>query len=243
MQHFAHGVVGSVVGKADDNKVIERLESGQRVICYVMTGSQAFKDKANQLSRVLLAMLDNLAGRLNASGMKLPYPLRVHVDEAYTAMYHGIESLFDKGRSTGIGLVFYHQSIGQFVEAVGENLTETIFDNINTFFVMRVKKDETQEFAAKMAGQRLGALPTFSADGHAGMFPNEGFRIPPDRFTDFPMRVGLFVRQNAIGENSSKLAYILKTPDVKEPKIKVTPQDLRSVTNEREIVELLKRYV
>ena len=241
--NFAHGVIGNIVGKADDNKVIERLESGKRVICYVMTGSQTFQDKANQLSRVLLAMLNNLAGRLNASGIKLPYPLRVHIDEAYTAMFHGIEHLFDKGRSTGIGLVLYHQSIGQFEEAVGENLTKVILDNINTFFIMRVKKEETQMFAARQTGRKLSALPTFSVEGHAGMFPNEDFRIPVEKFEDLPPRLGLLIRTNAMNEDASKVVYLLKTPEVKEPKIKVVPQDLRAVGNEEEIVELLKKYI
>jgi hypothetical protein len=244
VSNFAHGVVGSIVGKADDNKVIERLESGKRVICYVMTGSQVFQDKANQLSRVLLAMINNLAGRLNVSGMKLDPPLRIHIDEAYTALYHGIEHLFDKGRSTGIGLVLYHQSIGQFEEAVGRNLTKVILDNINTFFIMRVKKEETQMFAARQTGKKLAGLPTFSVEGHAGMFPNEDFRVPVESFEDLPPRVGVLIRTNAFNEDSSKVVHLLKTPEVKKPKIRVVPQDLRaSADMEKEIVELLKKYV
>jgi len=243
VSNFAHGVVGSIVGKSRTNEVIERLESGKRVICYVMTGAQTFSDKANQLSRVLLAMINSLAGRLNASGMKLPYPLRIHIDEAYTAMFHGIEHLFDKGRSTGIGLIMYHQSIGQFEEAVGPNLTKVILDNINTFFIMRVKKQETQEFAARQTGKMFAGLPTFNIDGHAGMFPNEDFRIPAEKFEDLPPRIGVLIRTNAFNEESSKVIHLLKTPLIKEPKIKVKPQDLRSVSNEEEIVELLRKYV
>jgi hypothetical protein len=235
--------VGRIVGKADDNRVIERLESGKRVICYVMTGAQTFSDKANQLSRVLLAMINNLAGRLNASGVKLPYPLRIHIDEAYTAMFHGIEHLFDKGRSTGIGLVMYHQSVGQFEEAVGANLTKVILDNINTFFIMRVQKEETQEFAARQTGRRLTALPTFSAEGHAGMFPNEDFRIPADKLADLPKRMGVLIRTNAMNEEFSKVVHLIKTPLIKEPKIKVVPQDLRAVGNDQSVVELLMKYV
>ena len=241
--NFAHGVVGSIVGKSDDNLVIERLESGKRVICYVMTGAQTFKDKANQLSRVLLAMINNLAGRLNTSGMKLPYPLRIHVDEAYTALYHGIEHLFDKARSTGIGLVMYHQSIGQYVEAVGEQLTQTIMDNINTFFFMRVTKEETQRFASRMTGMRFAALPTFSVDGHAGMFPNETFRIPPEAFSDLPARMGILVRTNARDEEYSKVVDLIKTPRIKPPKFRVRAEDLRAVQDEEKIVNLLKNYI
>ena len=241
--NFAHGVVGSIVGKSDDNLVIERLESGKRVICYVMTGAQNFKDKANQLSRVLLAMINNLAGRLNASGVKLPYPLRIHVDEAYTALYHGIEHLFDKARSTGIGLVMYHQSLGQYIEAVGERLTQTIMDNINTFLFMRVTKEETQKFASRMTGMRFTALPTFSVDGHAGMFPNETFRIPPEAFSDLPARVGILVRTNVQDEGYSKVVDLIKTPRIKPPKIRVKPEDLRAVRDEERIVNLLKNYI
>ncbi|WP_457569131.1 type IV secretory system conjugative DNA transfer family protein [Desulfurobacterium sp.] len=243
LANFSHGVIGNIVGKSDDNLVIERLESGKPVICYVMTGAQTFKDKANQLSRVLLAMIDNMAGRLNASGVKLDPPLRIHIDEAYTAMYHGIEHLFDKGRSTGIGLTCYHQSIGQYVEAVGEKLTETIFDNINTFFIMNVGKDDTRRFAAELTGKKLTALPTFSVEGHASMFPNEGWRIPPERFTELPPRVGVLIRKRALNEDTLRAAYVIKTPRVDRPQFTIKPQDLRSTQNEKEIIELLKRYI
>lgn len=238
VSNFSHGLIGKIVGKADDNLVIERLESGKPVVCYVMTGAQTFLDKANQLSRVLLAMINNMAGRLNASGVKLNPPLRIHVDEAYTALFHGIEHLFDKARSTGIGMVMYHQSIAQYYEAVGKELADSILDNINTYFIMRVNKRETQEFAARMTGYKLSALPTFSVEGHAGMFPDQVFRIQPEFFSEFPPRIGMLVRNGA--KEGTKVVDLLRTPLIKPPKFKVEPERLLSVSEESRIVEILK---
>ena len=137
----------------------------------------------------------------------------------------------------------YHQSIGQYVEAVGEQLTQTIMDNVNTFFFMRVTKEETQKFASRMTGMRFAALPTFSVDGHAGMFPNETFRIPPEAFSDLPARMGILVRTNARDEVYSKVVDLIKTPRIKPPKFRVRAEDLRAVQDEERIVNLLKNYI
>ena len=90
------GNLGKIIGKADANPFIKRLEESKPIILIVTLGSMLTTKAAYTAGKVIVSMVQSFVGRRFASDRKITPPLVLHIDEAQSVLYHGIEEMFAK---------------------------------------------------------------------------------------------------------------------------------------------------
>jgi len=137
---------GKIIGKAENNEFIKRLEEGRGVIMICNTGSMLARRTAHIIGKVIVSMIQSMAGRFFASGRKLEPPLALYLDEGHNVLYWGIEDFFSKAGGAGVYINFFTQSMAQISEILSEASTASIMDNINTWIFMRVNHNDTAKY-------------------------------------------------------------------------------------------------
>lgn len=173
------GNIGKVVGTADANKFISRLEAGKKVIVVVQLGSLLTRKAAYTAGKVVVSMLQGLIGRLLASGKVLTPPLALHMDEAQSILYQGIEELFAKAGGANLYIHGYSQSISQLYDTVGQDKARTILDNCNTKIFMRVPDADTAQYVSDHLGEGKIFSPIIGLGGQLSIRETEDLRIRP----------------------------------------------------------------
>ncbi|HEM55907.1 MAG TPA: hypothetical protein ENO30_03995, partial [Thermodesulfobium narugense] len=205
------GRVGSVVGSSLENDFMYRIMHGKGVVMLVETGSMLSKYTASVISRMVLSNLTTFAGQYYAERKKFPRPVKVHVDEFYTALFDGIENLFDKGREVGISMNVYFQSVSQLYAELPKEKADIVMDTINNYVLFRVKSPETAEYFAQMIGKGKQFLTNVHSDGSLSMIEREDWIVLPGDFLRLPDRTFIFISS---GENA---VYKGKTVDIPDP--------------------------
>ena len=155
LNELSSGNIGAIIGKAESNRFIERLESGKRVILVVHTGSMITREAGATLGKVLLSMIQSFVGRVYLSGKQRVSPgLAIYIDEAQSLFYQGVEDLFAKAGSADVMVHAFAQSVNQLYAAVGEEFAKSILDNTNTKIFMRCSDPETSEYVVQHFGTR-----------------------------------------------------------------------------------------
>lgn len=156
---------GRIIGKTYTNEFVKRFEEGRGVILVCNTGSLLSRRTAHIIGRVLLSMVQSTVGRFFASGKTLKPSLCVYVDEGHNVLYKGIQELFNKGGGAGVWLHFFTQSIAQIQEEIGDEASQSILDNINTWVFMRVNHEKTSKFVEESTPLKNLQQPILSLSG------------------------------------------------------------------------------
>jgi len=155
LNELSSGNIGAIIGKAESNRFIERLEAGERVILVVHTGSMITREAGATLGKVLLSMIQSFVGRVYLSGKQRVSPgLSIYIDEAQSLFYRGVEDLFAKAGSADVMVHAFAQSVNQLYAAVGEDFAKSILDNTNTKLFMRCSDPETSDYVVQHFGTR-----------------------------------------------------------------------------------------
>jgi hypothetical protein len=165
LMELTTGNVGMIIGCADENRFIKRLEAGQTVIMVVQLGALLTKQAAYTTGKVIISMIQSLVGRVLATGNVLNPPLALHIDEASSLLYNGIEELWAKGGGANLYIHGYAQSVSQLFDAVGEDKAHVILDNCNTKFYMRVPDEKTAHYVTEHLGLAKRFSPIMSLGG------------------------------------------------------------------------------
>jgi len=159
------GNVGKIIGRAQSNQFIQRLEQNRRVILIVQTGSLLTRKTAHIVARVLISMIQSFIGRRYASGRTVSPPLAIYLDEASNLMYIGIDELFNKAGGAGAWVHAFTQSISDLEAEIGRPFAKKILDNTNTKVFMRVNDPATAEYVAHYSGEQKRFSPLLSLGG------------------------------------------------------------------------------
>lgn len=159
------GNFGKIIGFAKDNRLINRLERGEGVIFVAQLASMLNDQAAATSGRVLMNMIKNLVGRFYVTKRKFTSPLSVHVDEAQSVFYPGVEELFAKAGSANVMMSCYAQSIAQYRSVLGEDLTVALLDNCNTQMYMKANDLTTSEYVSERIGSYKRNAPTMKLGG------------------------------------------------------------------------------
>ena len=159
------GNVGKIIGRAQSNRFIKRLEQNKRVILIVQTGSLLTRKTAHIVARVLISMIQSFIGRRYASGRTVSPPLAIYLDEASNLMYIGIDELFNKAGGAGAWVHAFTQSISDLEAEIGRPFAKKILDNTNTKVFMRVNDPTTAEYVADYSGEQKRFSPLLSLGG------------------------------------------------------------------------------
>lgn len=163
LNELSSGNIGAIVGKADSNRFIERLERGEQVILVVHTGSMITREAGATLGKVILSMIHSFIGRVYLSNrQRVSPPLAIYIDEAQSLFYQGIDDLFAKAGSADVMVHAFAQSVNQLYAAIGEEFAKSILDNTNTKIFMRCADAETSEYVVRHFGVRNVLTGIFS---------------------------------------------------------------------------------
>jgi hypothetical protein len=152
LMQLTQGNTGRIIGSEVQNTFIDRLENDKSVILYVQTGSLLTKQVSYTLARVIVSMIQSLAGRLYVANKKLSKPLSVYMDEFSNVVYMGIEDLFNKAGGANIFLHGFTQNFADIVAEVGQERADKIAGNTNTKLFMRVTESKSSSLITERAG-------------------------------------------------------------------------------------------
>ncbi len=222
LTELTSGNVGQIIGKADENRFIKRLEQGKGIILVVQLGSLLTKRAAYTAGKVIISMIQAFVGRVYSSGKNVTPSLVMHIDEAQSVLYHGIEDLFAKAGGAGVYIHGYCQSISQLHAEVGEDRANTILDNCNTKLFMRVPDVSTALYVSRHLGEQRRFSPIISVGGGLSIRETEDVRIKHTEVLNMAPRE-LFL-------STYSGTYKGKTATVQESSLKVEFPDLAQVT-------------
>lgn len=204
LMELTTGNIGKIIGRADENRFLKRLEAGKRVIMVVQLGSLLTRKAAFTVGKVILSMIQSFVGRVFSSGREVSPPLCIYVDEAQNVLYFGIDDLFAKAGGAGVWVHGFCQSVNQIYAALGSDYGNAILDNTNTKLFMRVPDSGTAEYVSRHFGIRKVYSPILSLGG--GITSREGeepavrsenvLNLPPRKFYMLTYR-GRFLGKSA----------------------------------------------
>jgi type IV secretory pathway TraG/TraD family ATPase VirD4 len=148
--------------------------------------------------------------------------LVLHIDEAQSVLYQGIEDLFAKAGGAGVFIHGYCQSISQLYAEVGEDRANTILDNCNTKLFMRVPDPNTASYVSEHLGEERRFSPIISLGGGLSIRETEEVRIKNSEILDMSPRELFLITYSG--------TYRGKTATVSDGTLKVTFPDLAEVT-------------
>lgn len=218
LMELSSGNIGKIIGKADENRFINRLENGQRVIMTVHLGSLITRKAAFTLGKVVISMIQSFVGRVFSSGRKVTPPLCVYVDEAQNVLYHGIDDLFAKAGGANVWVHGFSQSVNQLYAAIGEDYGNSILDNTNTKLFMRVPDADTAEYVVKHFGQHKVLSPIINLSGGMTAREIEEDILKSSDLLNLPERVFYLLTYSGMYKGrthqSSGLYLDIKFPDI-----------------------------
>jgi len=154
MVELCAGNVGQIIGTADENRFINRLEQGKQVIMVVQLGAMITQKAALTVGKLIISMINSLCGRFYANGRKLTPELCLYIDEAQNVLTAGMDNLLSKAGGAGIYCHLFVQSINQIYSVMGKDAGNSILSNLNTKIFMRVPDSETAVHVSKHFGTR-----------------------------------------------------------------------------------------
>lgn len=148
------GSIGKIIGKADSNKLIQRIEEGKRVIAVVHTGTMVSPSSAAILGRVLLSMIMATVGRHYISSKEqMDPPLALHIDEAHSVITTDTLNILAMAGSANVMTHLYTQSVSQIHAALGnKDLGISAMSNTNNKIFMRCADADTAEYVVNHFG-------------------------------------------------------------------------------------------
>jgi conjugal transfer pilus assembly protein TraD len=177
LTELTSGNVGKIIGQADENRFIDRLEQNKGIIMVVQLGSMLTKRAAYTAGKVIASMIQAFVGRRFSSDKKVTPPLVLHIDEAQSVLYQGIEELFAKAGGAGVYIHGYCQSVSQLYAEIGVDRANTILDNCNTKLFMRVPDAKTATYISDHLGEKRVYSPIISLGGNLAIRETEDIRV------------------------------------------------------------------
>ncbi len=189
LTELTSGNIGKIIGKADENRFIKRLQEGKRVIFVAHLGSLITRKAAFTVGKVIISMIQSLVGRVFSSGEKINPPLCVHIDEAQNVLYPNIDDLFAKGAGANVWIHGFCQSVNQIYAEIGKDKGNAILDNTNTKLFMRVPDSITAEYVVRHFGTRRTYSPILSSGGNISSRELEEDILKPEDVLGLSQRV------------------------------------------------------
>jgi len=188
LMELTSGNIGKVVGKADENRFIDRLEKGKPVIMVVHLGSLITRKAAFTLGKVVISMVQSFVGRVFSSGRRVTPPLCLYIDECQNVLYYGIEDLFAKAGGADVWVHGFAQSVSQLYAMIGKDYGNAILDNTNTKLFMRVPDTDTASYVAKHFGEFRRYSPILNVDGGVSVREEEDTILKPSDILELAER-------------------------------------------------------
>jgi len=189
LTELTSGNIGKIIGKADENRFIKRLQEGKRVILIAHLGSLITRKAAFTVGKVIISMIQSLVGRVFSSGKRINPPLCIYIDEAQNVLYPNIDDLFAKGGGANVWIHGFCQSVNQIYAEIGKDKGNAILDNTNTKLFMRVPDSVTAKYVAGHFGTKRMYSPILSSGGNISSRELEEDILKPEDVLGLNQRV------------------------------------------------------
>jgi hypothetical protein len=171
-------------------------------------------------------MLQAFVGRKYASDQMVNPPLALHIDEAQSVLYQGIEDLFAKAGGAQVYIHGYSQSVSQMYAEIGKDRANTILDNCNTKIFMRVPDAGTASYVSEHLGEKRTYSPIISLGGGLAIRETEDVRVKHTEILNLAPRQFFLTTYSGI--------YRGITDDVADANIRVKFPDFKTVNDQTE---------
>ncbi len=219
LTEMTSGNVGQIIGQADENRFIDRLEQNKGVIMVVQLGSMLTKRAAYTAGKVIISMIQTFVGRRFANDKLISPHLSLHIDEAQSVLYEGIDELFAKAGGAGVYIHGYCQSVSQLYSEIGKDKANTILDNCNTKLFMRVPDANTANYVSDHLGEKRVFSPIISLGGNLAIRETEDIRVKHTEILNMAPRQFFLTTYSGI--------YRGITADIADPTLKVIFPDIK----------------
>lgn len=183
------GAIGKIIGKADSNRFLIRMEEGKSVIMVVHLGAMLANRAAYTMGKVILSMIQSFVGRTLVGDRKVVDPdLCIYIDEFHACIYPGFGDMIAMCGGANVKLHLFTQTISQLYKAVGEDATKAIIDNANTKIFMRVPDAETADFVSRHLGEHKKKDAMLSMGGGIMLRQTDDVRVKPAEIMDLGPR-------------------------------------------------------
>lgn len=135
------------------NPIVNRLfRENKGLICVVQPAPLKFQKVSEMVIKIIIKMFESVFGLIGSTGRGMKRRIGLIIDEAKTAMYPGIEELYNKAAQLGMTIGAYTQSRGDIEYKLGPALAEVVEDCVNTLFYLRTNSKNARDYMADNFG-------------------------------------------------------------------------------------------
>lgn len=150
LTQMSQGAMGDILCSAKINPLLTELSADggatKRVIALIHPFPLRFKKISDMSTRIFMLTIENMLGRIGSTGRGFNARVNVHLDEAASVAYPGIERLPAQAGGLGATLYFYTQSFSDWVKALGsQEAANIMLDNLNNQIRFRMKDESSAD--------------------------------------------------------------------------------------------------
>jgi len=148
LTQMSQGSMGDIFCTTKINPLLAELSADEnasrRVIALIHPFPLRFKKISDMSTRIFMLTIENMLGRVGSTGRGFNARVNVHLDEAASVAYPGIERLPAQAGGLGATLYFYTQSFSDWVKALGsQEAANIMLDNLNNQIRFRMKDESS----------------------------------------------------------------------------------------------------
>jgi hypothetical protein len=147
LTQMSQGAMGEIFCGSKINPLLSDLsDPKKRLVALINPFPLRFKKISDMSSRLFLLTIENMLGRIGSTGRGFNAKVNLHVDEAASVAYPGIERLPAMAGGLGMNLYFYTQSFADWVKGLGsQEAAVVMLDNLNNQSRFRMKDKNSAE--------------------------------------------------------------------------------------------------
>ena len=153
LTQLSSGKIGQLLCTVRINPIVNRLfRENKGLICVVQPAPLKFQKVSEMVIKIIIKMFESVFGLIGSTGRGMKRRIGLIIDEAKTAMYPGIEELYNKAAQLGMTIGAYTQSRGDIEYKLGPALAEVVEDCVNTLFYLRTNSKNARDYMADNFG-------------------------------------------------------------------------------------------
>lgn len=238
LTQMSQGALGSIFCSCRINPMLSDLvEEDKRLVALIHPFPLRFKKISDMSARIFLLTIENMLGRIGSTGRGFNAKVNVHIDEAASVAYPGIERLPAQAGGLGANLYFYTQSFADWVKALGSQEAAIIMlDNLNNQARFRMKDENSATRVVDELGQIsvIGSSAMVESDGSARMMMNSEDRWFAKAADILKLPVGRTII------TSGDKSYLVDTPFWSGPKGSIIMPEIKVEKHLKQIREFEK---